>query len=228
MGCGSWTPHDWDSYSKSSIAGKSAAGIYTSKMMKAEFDPKDIPVRESRDSADHPSSNAIIIGLDVTGSMSDILEGVAKKLNVLVSEILDRKPVTDPQIMFNAIGDPPATIVYWEDGDKTVVRCDNDVFSEEFGYAMACMRKAYGSRANFKAQFKNAFRPQQKPKKQKKAKEVDQQEPAAALPSPAHNVIGLDKMIKQLAGDDSMGVRVGYRVNLLMNIFSSSKIRNTV
>lgn len=105
MGCGSWTPHDWDSYSKSSIAGKSAAGIYTSKMMKAEFDPKDIPVRESRDSADHPNSNAIIIGLDVTGSMSDILEGVAKKLNVLVSEILDRKPVTDPQIMFNAIGD---------------------------------------------------------------------------------------------------------------------------
>lgn len=112
------------------------------------------------------------------------------------------------QVIFN----PPATIVYWEDGDKTVVRCDNDVFSEEFGYAMACTRKAYGSRANFKAQFKNAFRPQQKPKKQKKAKEVDQQEPAAALPSPAHNVIGLDKMIKQLAGDDSMGVRVGYRV----------------
>ncbi len=72
MGCGSWTPHDWDSYSKSSIAGKSAAGIYTSKMMKAEFDPKDIPVRESRDSADHPSSNAIIIGLDVTGSIQVI------------------------------------------------------------------------------------------------------------------------------------------------------------
>ena len=42
------------------------------------------------------------------------------------------------QVIFN----PPATIVYWEDGDKTVVRCDNDVFSEEFGYAMACMRKA--------------------------------------------------------------------------------------
>ena len=85
MGCGSWTPRDWDNYSKSSIAGKSAAGIYTSKMMKAEFDPKDIPVRESRDSADHPSSNAIIIGLDVTGSMSDILEGVAKKLRQRLS-----------------------------------------------------------------------------------------------------------------------------------------------
>ena len=109
------------------------------------------------------------------------------------------------QVIFNA----PATIVYWEDGDKTVVRCDNDVFSEEFGYAMACMRKAYGTRANFKAQFKNAFRPQQKPKKNKDA---GQKDAAVALPSSAHNVIGLDKMIKQLAGDDSMGVRVGYRV----------------
>ena len=82
MGCGSWTPRDWDTYSKSSIAGKSAAGIYTSRSVKPEFDPKGIPMRESR----HPNSNAIIIGLDVTGSMSDILEGVAKKLNVLVTE----------------------------------------------------------------------------------------------------------------------------------------------
>lgn len=80
MGCGSWTPRDWDTYSKSSIAGKSAAGIYTSRSVKPEFDPKGIPMRESRDSDDHPNSNAIIIGLDVTGSMSDILEGVAKKL----------------------------------------------------------------------------------------------------------------------------------------------------
>ena len=40
------------------------------------------------------------------------------------------------QVIFN----PPATIVYWEDGDKTVVRCDNDVFSEEFGYAMVPVR----------------------------------------------------------------------------------------
>lgn len=110
------------------------------------------------------------------------------------------------QVIFN----PPATIVYWEDGDKTVVRCDNDVFSEEFGYAMACMRKAYGSRANFKAQFKNAFRPQQK--NPKKNKDKDQKKTSDALPSANHTVIGLDQMIKQLAGDDSMGVCVGYRV----------------
>ena len=105
MGSGSWTSHDWDGYSRSSISGKSAAGIYTSRSTANEFDPLNVTIRESRDGADHPESNAIIIGLDVTGSMSDILEGVAKKLNVLVTEVLNRKPIPDPQIMFNAIGD---------------------------------------------------------------------------------------------------------------------------
>lgn len=105
MGGGSWTSHDWDAYSKSTISGRSAAAIYTSRSVKSEFDPKNVTVRESRDGDDHPLSNAIIVGLDVTGSMGDILESVAKKLGVLVAEILDRKPVTDPQIMFNAIGD---------------------------------------------------------------------------------------------------------------------------
>lgn len=105
MGGGCWTTQDWNAYSKSTITGKSAAGIYTSSTTKKEFDPKNVKVRESRDGTDHPESNAIIIGLDVTGSMSDILTGVANKLNVLVTEILNRKPVSDPQIMFNAIGD---------------------------------------------------------------------------------------------------------------------------
>ena len=59
MGCGSWTPRDWDTYSKSSIAGKSAAGIYTSRSVKPEFDPKGIPMRESRDSDDHPTATQL-------------------------------------------------------------------------------------------------------------------------------------------------------------------------
>lgn len=44
----------------------------------------------------------------------------------------------------------PATIVFWEDGTKTVVKCDNEPFSEEHGLAMAYMRKLYPSRAAFK------------------------------------------------------------------------------
>lgn len=105
MGGGSWTSQDWTKYSSSKISGKSATSIYSRSGIKAEFDPKGVSIWESRDSEEHPESNAIIIGLDVTGSMSDILKGVADKLGILVQEILDRKPISDPQIMFCAIGD---------------------------------------------------------------------------------------------------------------------------
>lgn len=105
MGSGSWTSQDWNRYSKQTITGRSTSQIYSSTNVKSEFDPMNIKVRESCDGDDHPNSNAIIIGLDVTGSMSDILKSVANKLSVLVQEILDRKPVSDPHIMFNAIGD---------------------------------------------------------------------------------------------------------------------------
>ena len=105
MGSGSWTSKDWNNYSKQTISGRSTAQIYSSTNVKSEFDPKNIKTRESCDGSDHPTSNAIIIGLDVTGSMGDILNSVANKLSVLVQEILNRKPIADPQIMFNAIGD---------------------------------------------------------------------------------------------------------------------------
>lgn len=105
MGAGSWTSKDWEKYSEKKIEGRSAESIYTATYMKDAYNPKGVDVRESCDGPDHPSSNAIIIGLDVTGSMHDILESTAKKLGVLVHEVYERKPIIDPQIMFCAIGD---------------------------------------------------------------------------------------------------------------------------
>lgn len=104
MGSGTFTSHDWASYASAKVTGKSTAQIYTATAMKDEYNPKNV-VRESRDSDEHPNSTPIIIGLDVTGSMSNILNEVAQQLGDMVLEILDRKPVDDPQIMFNAIGD---------------------------------------------------------------------------------------------------------------------------
>lgn len=104
MGAGAWTAQDWSTYSTAKVVGRSTKEIYSSTRMKSDFDPKGV-TRESCDSAEHPNSTPIIIGLDVTGSMGHILQNVAEKLGDLVGEILDRKPVSDPQIMFNAIGD---------------------------------------------------------------------------------------------------------------------------
>ena len=36
------------------------------------------------------------------------------------------------------------TIVIWDDGSKTVVKCHDDEFSKEFGFAMALAKKIYG------------------------------------------------------------------------------------
>lgn len=121
--------------------------------------------------------------------------------------------LTPKQIIFN----PPATIVYWADGDKTVVRCDNDVFSEEFGYAMACMRKIYGTRANFKALLKDAYRPQEKKEtgKSKKTASADTTVKMAdttvrPVKKGGSQTPSLDKLLKELAGDDSIAVGIAF------------------
>lgn len=53
------------------------------------------------------------------------------------------------RVIFN----PPATIVFWEDGTKTVVKCkDGEFFSPDAGYSIALARKLYGN--NFRKIFK--------------------------------------------------------------------------
>ena len=50
----------------------------------------------------------------------------------------------------NVIFNDPATIVFWEDGTKTVVNCqDDDGFDPEKGLAMAIAKKAYGNKGSY-------------------------------------------------------------------------------
>ena len=50
----------------------------------------------------------------------------------------------------NVIFNDPATIVFWEDGTKTVVKCqDGDEFDPEKGLAMAVAKKAYGNKGSY-------------------------------------------------------------------------------
>lgn len=66
-------------------------------------------------------------------------------------------------IIKDVIFDEPATIVYWADGSKTVVICqEGDIYDEEKGLAMAISKKALGNNwaagGRFKKAFKNAIR----------------------------------------------------------------------
>jgi hypothetical protein len=64
-----------------------------------------VTFRESRDSDEHPQSNAIAVFLDVTGSMSRVPRVVQERLPQLLGLLLYKNYIPHPQILFGAIGD---------------------------------------------------------------------------------------------------------------------------
>ena len=54
------------------------------------------------------------------------------------------------KVIFN----DPATIVFWKDGTKTVVKCqDGDTYDKEKGLAMCVAKKFFGNKGNFNKVF---------------------------------------------------------------------------
>ena len=108
MGGGSWTEKDWNNYTarKGITNNSTVTDIYKSTSMKANLNPNGVAIRESCDSSDNPKSTGVIVGLDVTGSMGYLSETIAKgALHKLITEVYDRKPISDPHILIAAIGD---------------------------------------------------------------------------------------------------------------------------
>ena len=54
----------------------------------------------------------------------------------------------------NVIFNCPATIVFWSDGSKTVVKSHNEPFDREKGLAMAISKKFFGNKGNYMNNFK--------------------------------------------------------------------------
>lgn len=54
---------------------------------------------------------------------------------------------------------PPATIVYWKDGSRTVVKCsDDDYFDEEMGFALCFTKKVLGNKGNFNTYIRKSIK----------------------------------------------------------------------
>ncbi len=137
MGSGTFDASAYRAYS-ATTRGKSTDEIYSSRSINKNLDPKGVNIRESRDSADNPNSTPIIVALDVTGSMGIIADVLAREgLGTLFTELLDRKPVTDPHLMFMAVGDAnfdqaPLQVSQFE-ADNRIVEQLTQIFIEHGG-----------------------------------------------------------------------------------------------
>lgn len=78
-------------------------------------------------------------------------------MNIHVDTVYALPPIND--IIFNR----PATIVFWADNTKTVVKCgENDVYDPEKGLAMAIVKKVYGNKGNYYNLFSEWVEPELK------------------------------------------------------------------
>ena len=114
MGSGSWSRDSFVSYTTATKCGAvvdSLGRIETSlsnqEMFKARqldpaLDPKNA-MRECRDSEEHPNTVPIILALDVTGSLGEAAVEIAKKLNIIMTDLYNK--IKDVEFMIMGIGD---------------------------------------------------------------------------------------------------------------------------
>ena len=121
MGYSSYSSMSRTSYA-SSIQDKQQSEIFHHSLHET-MSPKDMTIRECRDSNTHPNTIPIIIGLDVTGSMGYIPEHIIKNSLTDIIENIILAGIPDPSILFLAIGDHisdnvPIQIGQFESGDS--------------------------------------------------------------------------------------------------------------
>lgn len=68
------------------------------------------------------------------------------------------RPRSSQNMIKKIIFNPPATIIFWDDGAKTVVKCqEGEEFDPEKGIAMAYLKHAVGNNTRIKKLIKNAY-----------------------------------------------------------------------
>lgn len=136
MGYGRWSDDDYRRRESDRKTTGRSAFTYTDHDMRnversnwrvhPKMNPQNV-TRESRDSATHPESLAIISIFDHTGSMGDVPRVFQKNLTRLMGALLQRG-INDPQILIGAVGDAtcdrtPLQIGQFESG----IEIDNDL-----------------------------------------------------------------------------------------------------
>ena len=112
--------------------------IFKGKTINSSMNPDGISIRESRDSKEHPNSLAIVLALDVTGSMGSIPLHLVKEGLPNLMDSLIKLGIKDPQILFLGIGDHecdsfPLQVGQFESSDELLDKWLTDLYLEGGG-----------------------------------------------------------------------------------------------
>ena len=95
-------------------------------------------VRESRDSDNHPNSLAVMIMLDVTGSMGKVPNNMVRGNLSKIMDVLVAHDINGAHILFGGIGDHtcdtyPLQVGQFEAGAEELHKCMTDLYIEKGG-----------------------------------------------------------------------------------------------
>jgi len=116
MGSGMFDPGAYDDHIRAKAAAGSSTFDYSDaqtpghRVVHPDLDPRwrnqaGQLIRESRDGDEHPEATPIVVVLDVTGTMGNVVHAIHASLKNLYGLLLTRGYVRDPQILFAAVGD---------------------------------------------------------------------------------------------------------------------------
>jgi len=93
-------------------------------------------------------------GAHRAGTMADTVDMYNKQVNaiyglpphLIMADLSKAYKLNIKEVIYNK----PATIIYWKDGDKTVVKCgDDEAYDKEKGFVMAVIKHLLGNKGNY-------------------------------------------------------------------------------
>jgi len=106
VGYSSWSASAYRSVTSTRTARPASEVFRGEKSIDPLMDPRKLTFREARDSEHHPHSVPIIVAFDVTGSMGHVPKLFATELlGKLMRMLVEGGYVSDPQLLFAAVGD---------------------------------------------------------------------------------------------------------------------------
>ena len=139
MGSGSYSSVDRSMRAQSmGYATASFDSIFVQRRIDNKMNPRDVDIREARDSAEHPNSFPIILALDVTGSMEAIPRMLVKSGFPTIMERIIANGVADPQVLFMGVGDSqcdsaPLQVGQFESSDELLDKWLTNIYFEGGG-----------------------------------------------------------------------------------------------